>query len=48
MTTFEGYTALVTGASGGIGRKIAERLAGPAPRFELDMDAPPDEVVAEL
>jgi len=28
MTTFEGYTALVTGASGGIGRKIAERLAG--------------------
>ena len=27
MTTFEGRTALVTGASGGIGRRIAERLA---------------------
>ena len=28
MTTFEGRIALVTGASGGIGRRIAERLAG--------------------
>ena len=27
MTSFEGKTALVTGASGGIGRRIAERLA---------------------
>jgi 3-oxoacyl-[acyl-carrier protein] reductase len=27
MTTFEGRTALVTGASGGIGRRLAERLA---------------------
>ena len=27
MTTFGGRTALVTGASGGIGRRIAERLA---------------------
>lgn len=27
MTIFEGRTALVTGASGGIGRRIAERLA---------------------
>ena len=26
-TTFEGDTALATGASGGIGRRIAERLA---------------------
>lgn len=28
MTTFEGRVALVTGASGGIGGRIAERLAG--------------------
>jgi 3-oxoacyl-[acyl-carrier protein] reductase len=28
MTTFEGRIALVTGASGGIGSRIAERLAG--------------------
>ncbi len=28
MTSFEGRIALVTGASGGIGRRIAERLAG--------------------
>jgi 3-oxoacyl-[acyl-carrier protein] reductase len=27
MTSFEGHVALVTGASGGIGRRIAERLA---------------------
>ena len=51
MTTFEGHTALVTDASGGIGRRIAERLAGAGARLALHYSSnaePAQELAAAL
>jgi|SRR6478609_1102916 3-oxoacyl-[acyl-carrier protein] reductase len=51
MTSFEKRIALVTGASGGIGRRIAERLAGAGARVALHYGSratPAEELAAAL
>ena len=51
MTSFEGRVALVTGASGGIGQRIAERLANAGASVALHYGsnaAPAEELAAAL
>jgi 3-oxoacyl-[acyl-carrier protein] reductase len=51
MTSFEGRVALITGASGGIGQRIAERLAGAGATVALHYAAsaqPAHELAAAL
>ena len=48
MGRFEGLTILVTGATGGFGRRLCERLAGARARLVLsDVDAGPVQAFAE-